>query len=271
MEELTFPPTEGPRVRPTIGLGSPAGTYTEITQIIAPSEAAAGDLVTVEVTVRNLYSDILAARVGGYIDATEIWFSPDYAWIDPGATFSFTYSFTMPNNAVNIQVWSYYWTGTEWYDDDYGSVYIALAGVPTGTITKKELEYDGNRTPVPAYDIPQGKRGIVHIWGRNDTLVNQKMGISWIVRGPPGYPDGPILQEYSAWEMFWTGPGLEQHFIGPSFALDEVGLYDIRAGLLMNPADPTYVDGYYGDLCTVTAVVPEPTFAGFEILEYITL
>ncbi|GAJ14483.1 unnamed protein product, partial [marine sediment metagenome] len=136
-----------------------------------------------------------------------------------------------------------------------------------GIISRMELGYDGDRASIPAYDIPQGKRGLVHIWGRNDMSTSQKMGISWVVRGPPGWPDGPILEEYYDWQAFSTGPGDEHEFIGGRFNLDEVGLYDIRAGLLMNPDEPWYVDVYYGDLCTVAAVVP--TISEFKISDYV--
>ncbi len=78
MEGYITPPTPciaGPSQIGQIGAIA-IGAYTEIVSIIAPSKAAAGDLVTVEVRVKNLYSDTLAALVGGYLDSTEIWFSP---------------------------------------------------------------------------------------------------------------------------------------------------------------------------------------------------
>lgn len=137
-----------------------------------------------------------------------------------------------------------------------------------GSISKKELEYNESRGVIPAYDIPQGQRGLVHIWGRNDMSTSQKLGIHWIVRGPPGYPDGPILEEYYDWQAFSTGPGDAHEFIGGHFNLDEVGLYDIRCGLLMNPDAPVYVDIYYGDLCSVVAALV-PTFSNFGIKGYV--
>ncbi|GAI55562.1 unnamed protein product, partial [marine sediment metagenome] len=140
--------------------------------------------------------------------------------------------------------------------DTYSGILCAVAApVLAGTISRMELEYNEARANIPAYNIPQGERGLIHIWGRNDMSTNQKMGISWVVRGPPGYPNGPILEEYSDWETFWTGPGKEQEFIGDRFNLDKAGLYDIRCGLLMNPDNPLYVHTYYGDLCTVVAPV----------------
>lgn len=96
--------------------------------------------------------------------------------------------------------------------------------------------------------VPIGQRGLVHIWGRNDTSIAQKLGISWVVTDP----DGLVVEEYSDWEAFTTGPGEEHEFIGGRFNLDKPGIYTINVGLLMNPDNPAYVDIYYGDLCQVT-------------------
>ncbi|GAI11902.1 unnamed protein product, partial [marine sediment metagenome] len=147
--------------------------------------------------------------------------------------------------------------GAEWRVDDESYVDIALEAVAppvAGTISRMELEYDEARASIPAYDIPQGKRGLVHIWGRNDMAEAQRLGISWVVKDP----DGVVVEEYSAWEAWpYTGAGSEHEFIGGRFNLDKVGTYTINVGLLMNPEDPIYVDSYYGTLCTVAAVVPE--------------
>ncbi len=176
----------------------------------------------------------------------------------------------MPNKDITINIWSWYWTGTEWVQDDYRYVDIPLAEVVEpykGTISKMELEYDGARANIPAYDIPQGERGLVHIWGRNDMATTQRMGIHWRVYDP----DGVVVEDYSQWEAWpYTGSGGDHHFIGDRFNLDKVGTYTMDIALSMNPDDPEIVDTYYGDLCTVAAV-PEPEFAGTIItkeLEY---
>ncbi|GAH62341.1 unnamed protein product, partial [marine sediment metagenome] len=91
-----------------------------------------------------------------------------------------------------------------------------------------------------------------HIWGRNDMSSNQKMGISWVVKDP----DGIVVEEYSRWEAFWTGPGDDHEFIGGRFDLDKAGAWTISVELLMNEGDPVVVDSYEGDLCTVTTEVP---------------
>jgi len=132
------------------------------------------------------------------------------------------------------------------------------------TITKKELDYQNIWQALPLSDIPVGTRTRVRITGRNDMDTNQKMGIYWFVADPDGY----IAQEYTDWETFWTGPGLEQVFVGSGFDLSKVGKYTIWVELLFNPDDPQVVDRYIGDLCIVTAAVPESEFRGFALSEY---
>lgn len=102
------------------------GAYTELEEIIAPVQAVPGDLVTVEVKVKNLYTSSTYIAVTGRYDSVDILPTEDYAIVDPGATRSFYFSFTMPPNDVELRVWSFYWTGEEWYQDDYSYVDIAL-------------------------------------------------------------------------------------------------------------------------------------------------
>ncbi len=122
-------------VRPPIGRPSPGiagiakGSYTDIIEIIAPSEAASGAKVSIEVKVKNIWDKSFYIAATGQYDGIDIAFSPDYANVGAGATYSFTSSFTMPNKGVKVDVWSFYWTGTEWYQDDYDYVNIVLAAL----------------------------------------------------------------------------------------------------------------------------------------------
>jgi len=135
-------------------------------------------------------------------------------------------------------------------DTYYGTLCTVAAAVFKGTISKKELEYNETRGAIPVSNVPQGKRGLVHIWGRNDMSTTQRMGISWIVKNP----NGVVVEEYSAWEAYpYTGAGSAHEFIGGRFNLDKAGTYTINVGLFMNPDNPTNVDTYYGTLCTVVA------------------
>ena len=137
---------------------------------------------------------------------------------------------------------------------------IASIGQP-GTISKMELEYDGARAAIPADDIPRAQRGLVHIWGRNNTLTTQRMGIQWIVRDP----DGIVVEDYLTWEDWpYTGAGKEHEFIGGRFDMDKPGDWTIAIGLFMNPDSPVIVGSYEGILCTVTTELP-PTY---ELLQH---
>ncbi|GAI59454.1 unnamed protein product [marine sediment metagenome] len=156
MENYVQPPTSSPR---PIGLLATIakGTNTEIVEIVAPSSAVAGDLVTVEVRLKNTFWDWLWLAVTGelfYYNGSGFSFSPEYAAVDPGETYSFTYSFIMPSNDVWIDVWSWYSDGTKWIYDDYRLAFIALT--TPGTISRMELEYDEDRATIPAYGILPG-------------------------------------------------------------------------------------------------------------------
>lgn len=135
MEGYETPPMAGPgRIGQLAAIA--VGTYTDIVDIIAPSEAASGDLVNIEVKVRNIWDSPFYISITGHYDGVDAYFSPDYALVEPGATYSFTYSFTMPDKGITFRVWCWYWTGTEWYQDDYDYVDIALKEVapPVGCL-----------------------------------------------------------------------------------------------------------------------------------------
>jgi len=110
--------------------------------------------------------------------------------------------------------------------------------------------------------VPIGQEGLVHIWGQNNSALQQELGISWIVRDPDGllvevYPENKDI-EWSA-----TGAGKDHEFIGGRFEFFKEGIYTIDVKLFMNPDSPIVVDSYEGALCTTTPEVPPP----FELLE----
>ena len=113
--------------RPGLGVAEIAkGSYTDIVEIIAPAEVDSGDKVSIEVRVKNIGDYSFYIAVTGRYNGADIAFSPDYANVGAGATYSFTSSFTMPGNDVKVDVWSFYWTGSEWYQDDHNYVNIRL-------------------------------------------------------------------------------------------------------------------------------------------------
>lgn len=243
-----------------------AGTYTSIVSIVAPSSAVAGSTVNVEVKIKNLYSDWVHIYCVAVQDSENRFIDWLDAWVAPGATESFYGSFTMPNEDVTINAYSYF-EGEDGglYRDDSKSKTVTLAVAYAGTISKKELEYDSARASIPASNIPQNQRGLVHIWGRNDMTTTQRMGIWWQVKDP----DGITVETYSTWEAApYTSPGSAHEFIGGRFTLGKTGTWKISIQLFMNPAAQVVVDDYYGTLCTVAAVLPEPEFQGFAVADY---
>jgi len=264
MEETVHPPQAGPRVLGAV-IDVAAGAYTSITEITAPSSAMAGDTVDIVVRVKNLATYGIYIAVTASYDGITIPITPDYASVNAGAIGVYNGSFTMPSYDVTIKVWSFYWTGTEWYQDDSDQVDVAMAVVYEGTINRKVLEHDSTYTNIPASNIPQNESGLVHIWGRNDTPTAQQLGISWTVTDP----QGNTVETYSAWESWpYTGAGDDHEFIGGRFSLSKVGTYRIAVSLYMNPSNPQIVDSYSGTLCTVQQVIGPPEFQGFAISQY---
>jgi hypothetical protein len=171
----------------------------------------------------------------------------------------------MPSQVVTVRVQGCYWTGTGWFYEVEMTKVINLAGAMpvTGTISQTELEYDSTRAAIPASDIPQGKSGLVHIWGRNDMATSQKMGIAWTLTDP----DGVTRESYSTWEAGTTSPGQAHEFIGGRFSLDKSGTWVINVLLYMNPSSPTVVNSYYGTLCSVIST--NPVCTEFQIADYV--
>jgi len=245
------------------------GTYTDIVDIVAPSSAVAGETVSVTIKIKNTYSASVHVSAIGIWDSEERFIDWLDYWIPAGQTHSFSGSFAMPDRDVTIHAYSYYEDSEGyWRYDDEAQKDVSLAEVLEGTISKKRLEHDGTYDSILAYDIPQGERGLVHIWGRNDTASYQTLGIGWVVTDP----DGLVVERHEDdWAAGWVGGGQDREFIGGRFNLDKVGTYRIAIALYMNSADPVEVDNYSGALCTVEAAVPEPEFRGFSIREYQTV
>ncbi len=106
--------------------------------------------------------------------------------------------------------------------------------------------------------VPIGQKGLVHIWGQNNTTLRQALGISWVIEDPEGllvelYPDNKDIE----WSD--TGAGHSHEFIGGRFEFFKEGTYTIDIRLFMNSDNPVAVDSYNGALATVVAEeLPEP-------------
>jgi len=116
--------------------------YAQIVEIVAPSQAAPGDQVNITVRIKNLYSDVISIMVAGVLEyggsiQSAVSFSEYWANVDPGATYSFSGSFTMPNSAVIIHAYSY-WYGADgyWHPDDELTRSVGLATVSQPTVSE---------------------------------------------------------------------------------------------------------------------------------------
>lgn len=178
--------------------------------------------------------------------------------VDPNDTHEFISPGSFDLNKAGpwtISIWLWMNSASPFMVDSYEGVLCVVEQL-LGTIVKKELEYTGSGDgDIPVSDVPLGLEGLVHIWGQNNTALEQELGISWIVRDPDGllvelYPENKDI-EWSA-----TGAGKDHEFIGGRFEFFKEGIYTIDVKLFMNPDSPTVVDSYEGALCTTIPEVP---------------
>ncbi|GAH38208.1 unnamed protein product, partial [marine sediment metagenome] len=105
------------------GISAIAAGYVTDTTIYCPSSAEAGALIDVEIVVTNISSETLAITTTGLVEEIQtgvtnpLYPSPDYIWIDPGSTASFTTSFIMPPSDVRYWNFVFYWDGAEFIQD----------------------------------------------------------------------------------------------------------------------------------------------------------
>ena len=95
----------------------------DIVRVDVPSQAAAGDTVIVDVSVRNIGgSDQYVATTGAF-DSEPLSWQFDYLLVSPGQTVIMRGWFTMPSKKARVQVWSWYWDGSVWQVEDEGDDY----------------------------------------------------------------------------------------------------------------------------------------------------
>jgi hypothetical protein len=107
--------------------------YAQIVEIVAPSQAMVGERVDITVRIKNTYSAAIGIMVAGALEyGVTPWpgisFPENSTNVKGGATHSFSGYFTMPNKAVTIHAYSY-WYGTDgaWHFDDEKTKSVSLA------------------------------------------------------------------------------------------------------------------------------------------------
>jgi len=108
----------------------------DIIKIDAPSSVAAGEQVVVDVSVKNVSVSDQYIAVTAVYDSTSFPFQFDYLLVSPGQTVVFRGLFAMPLMNVRVTVWSFYWDGSDWIQDDQMTKDIALV-----TLTPQVSEF----------------------------------------------------------------------------------------------------------------------------------
>ena len=106
--------------------------YADIVGIDAPASAAAGEVVDINVRVKNLHSAPIGMCAVAYLEygispLPAVTMPENVANVDAGVTHSFAGYFTMPDSDVTIYAYSY-WYGTDgqWHYDDYMTKIVSI-------------------------------------------------------------------------------------------------------------------------------------------------
>lgn len=122
--------------------------YTDLVKIEHPSEAQAGQLVTIQVYIKNQYSVSIYIAPRAIVNGTiPVAFSVEYCAAEPGATYYFTGTFTMPDDNAVIRAESYYWgVDDQWHFEDFQTRTVLLTGGVSPDLETLEVDI----TPVGA-------------------------------------------------------------------------------------------------------------------------
>ncbi len=106
--------------------------YADILAVFAPAEANAGEQVPVKVHIKNIYTSRISVKTSAIVfvgtDAVaSVDFPTDWLDLDPGISYQFEGTFTMPNANVRLHAVSYWYGGGTWHIDETMDVYITLA------------------------------------------------------------------------------------------------------------------------------------------------
>ena len=119
--------------------------YAQIVEIVAPSQAIAGERVDITVRIKNAYSATIGIMVAGALEYgvtpwPGITFPENSANVNAGVTYSFSGYFTMPNKKVSIHAYSYYYASDGyWYFDDEMTKTVNLAQIPESEFGSIEI------------------------------------------------------------------------------------------------------------------------------------
>jgi len=248
-----------------------AGTYTDILEILIPSEAVAGQTVAIEVKIKNTYSVTIGIMVGGALDYGEtpwptIDFPDNSANVAAGATQTFSGSFTMPyyppGKIITIHAYSYYY-GSDgyWHFDDEKTKDVETVAPAEGTITGKWINKapEGTELTIPASVTADSNTFEVGVKYKN---LGRAVTAGCEVK--VWDPDG-VLRASPA--VDWTGMSSNEE-LSTEYNIcrvDKAGVWTVKIRFLTK--DDMEMDFFEGNLLYAQREL-EPDFSRFEITDY---
>ena len=209
-------------------------SYSSIA-LTAPSTAEENEQVSVSTLVTNVSASDLMFRIKlaavrdiyAVPGPSEIIGTIDVV-IKSGQSQPVSGTFIMPAWDTSFIVMVYRFINY-WDFDNYATTVISLSvpGLPTGTITKVEIEVDSTQAVPPVPGVEVDDDFLMHVWAQNTSSESVKMGLRYVITSPTGATIERRVDE------LWPYTGADQihHFVeGPAgpeamFDIDEPGTW----------------------------------------------
>ena len=104
-------------------------SVADIISISAPASAVPGARVDVDVSVKNISGVERFIALTGIYDSDLLSWETDYLSVPAGQTVVIGGYFTMPSKNVRVTVYSFWWDGGQWVQDDTMTKDISVGGL----------------------------------------------------------------------------------------------------------------------------------------------
>ncbi len=208
-------------IQPLFYRSKELGVLTDIFNIDAPVSAEAGSIITVTVSVQNIFSANLYVTITGRIDGIDTQFGGNTVLMGAGGLAAFQETFIMPDHDVAIYVWSFAIPnlGIPWpaYDDN-GQTDVSLEGAPTegrvGEIDYVRIKIGSLEQSLPASGIEVGDRFTFRVKVKNTGTVSYRPYLYYRYTKP----DGSVLGSSEA-KFTDLDPNNYHTFSEPAFGI----------------------------------------------------
>ena len=143
--------------------------YTDLIKIEHPPEAEAGELVTIQVYIKNQHSEAIYIMPSATVNGTiPVVFIPEFATHPAGVEYYYTGTFIMPNENAVITAWSWYWgVDNAWHYEDNQTRTTLLTGATPPEVETLEVDITQPGMGFVSTD-PASEEGKV-VWHNNET------------------------------------------------------------------------------------------------------